>query len=80
MLFAGRFAAEKSIDALLDLIPRRPDLHFTFAGDGPERKRVEDMARQQENLDYPGWIRRDRLVDLLDSADLFVLPSAVERA
>lgn len=78
LLFAGRLAAEKAIDRILNIAARRPDWHFTIAGDGPARSQVESAASRQDNLDYLGWVRRDALIDVLDSADLFVLPSVVE--
>lgn len=78
VLFAGRLAAEKCIDRLLEVVRQRSDLHFTIAGDGPLRKQLENLAQGVDNLEYLGWVRRESMVDLLDSADLFVLPSAVE--
>ncbi|MFO8155313.1 MAG: glycosyltransferase [Pseudomonadota bacterium] len=76
--FAGRLAAEKNIDAILEAALRRPDLQFVIGGDGPLRPRVEEAAARLENLDYRGWLERADLLALMDTIDLLLLPSHQE--
>ncbi len=78
VVFAGRLAKEKNVHALIDLADHCPALQVVIAGDGPEREAVCRASRRLENLQYLGWVRREALSDVLDSADVFVLPSAVE--
>ena len=78
VLFVGRLAAEKRIDAILRAADEVPDREFTIAGDGPLRTRVESAARRLPNLRYLGWVDRSGARAAMDAADLFVLPSKVE--
>ncbi|MEF8834117.1 MAG: glycosyltransferase [Halofilum sp. (in: g-proteobacteria)] len=78
VVFAGRLAAEKNIDAILAAARARPGQQFIIAGDGPQRERVVAAGRELENLDYRGWLSRQALCGLLDEAGLLILPSHVE--
>lgn len=76
--FAGRLAAEKNIDSIIQAARERPAQRFIIAGDGPQRERVETAAHELTNLDYRGWLSRLELRALLDEAGLVILPSHVE--
>lgn len=78
ILFAGRLAAEKNLDAILDTAERLPDLEFGIAGDGPLREKVLNAANRLPNLRYLGWLSRTELREAIDSHDLLVLPSHFE--
>ncbi|KAA6185783.1 glycosyltransferase family 1 protein [Thiohalocapsa marina] len=78
VLFAGRLAPEKNLDAVVDAARAHPDLRFLIAGDGPLRGWLEQQAADLPNLDYIGWVRRGRILPLIDSIDALVLPSTVE--
>jgi len=78
VVFAGRLAAEKNIDGILDAARARPHQHFIIAGDGPQRERVVEAAATLANVAYRGWLSRAALCDLLDEAGLVVLPSHFE--
>ncbi len=78
VVFAGRLAAEKNIDTILDAAHRRPGQQFIIAGDGPQRDRVVQASQALANLDYRGWLDRRALRDVMDQAGLVVLPSFVE--
>ena len=78
VLFAGRLAAEKNLASLVDLARARPGLEVTIAGDGPLRAALEREADAVPNLEVLGWVRRARLVELVDACDAFALPSLVE--
>lgn len=76
--FAGRLAAEKNIDAVLNAVRDWPDLGFVIAGDGPLRRQVEAAAARHPNLRYVGWLERGDLRQVIDGASLLVLPSHTE--
>ncbi|MDZ7782101.1 MAG: glycosyltransferase [Halioglobus sp.] len=78
VLFVGRLAEEKNLPALIEAATALPELHFTVAGEGPQRDIVEAAGTRLPNFDYIGWQPRDALVDVIDSHDLLVLPSHVE--
>jgi glycosyltransferase involved in cell wall biosynthesis len=76
--FAGRLAAEKNIDAILDAVREWPALQFVIGGEGPLRAQVEAAAEQHPNLRYVGWLQRRDLRRVIDASSLLVLPSHAE--
>jgi len=76
--YAGRLAAEKNPQALIDAARCHPEIAFVIVGDGPERGTMEAAAAELPNLDYRGWLERESLRATMDSADLLVLPSHME--
>jgi glycosyltransferase involved in cell wall biosynthesis len=78
VLFAGRLAAEKNIETVIDAAAYHPDIAFSIAGDGPLRSVVEDAARKLPNVTYLGWLDRDALRDEVDRHHALVLPSHFE--
>ncbi|MDR9414369.1 MAG: sulfotransferase [Spiribacter sp.] len=78
VLFVGRLAAEKRVQSVIEAAEALPELHFTLAGDGPLRAEVEAATQRLDNLEALGWVARPALRQVLDDADLLVLPSEVE--
>lgn len=78
ILFAGRLAPEKNIEALLGAIKALPNMHFSIAGDGPLRDLIETHTETCENLSYLGWLDRNALREQMDQHDALVLPSHFE--
>lgn len=71
VLYFGRFAKEKGIETLLKVCARMPDKRFVFAGSGP----MEDLIRNQQNVDFRGFVKGDELVSLISHAAVTVYPS-----
>jgi len=61
VLFAGRLAPEKNLEAVVEAAERLPDLAFVIAGDGPLRGWLEDRAAELGNLTYVGWAKRRQM-------------------
>lgn len=78
ILFAGRLAAEKNIDALLQAARNLPEMKFSIAGDGPLKPQVQAANNTLPNLNYMGWLSRPELKAAIDSHDMLVLPSHFE--
>jgi glycosyltransferase involved in cell wall biosynthesis len=78
VLFAGRLAPEKNLDAIVTAARRLPDIEFLIVGDGPMRAWVEEQCRGLPNLRLSGWVRRSRIMALIDEMDALILPSTVE--
>ena len=76
--FAGRLAAEKNLQSIIDAAGALPGLAFRIAGDGPERNIVEAAAARLPNFDYLGWTPRSRMIEILNATDVLILPSHVE--
>lgn len=78
IVFAGRLAPEKNLEAIFQAVAKLPDHNFFIAGDGPLRKQVKEKAASHQNLHYLGWQCRQELMHLFDHCDMLVLPSLVE--
>ncbi|MGD8175282.1 glycosyltransferase [Marinimicrobium sp. ARAG 43.8] len=78
VLFAGRLAAEKNLEAVLQAARAHPDLMFSIAGDGPLRESMQRAAEALPNLQLLGWQSRSALREQMDAHDVLLLPSHVE--
>lgn len=84
-VFVGRLAPEKGIDTLVRAWPIvlkiHPRARLTLLGEGPERPRLEELARSlglKDSIDLPGAAEAEAVADRLRRSDLFVLPSREE--
>jgi glycosyltransferase involved in cell wall biosynthesis len=75
----ARLHTQKGHDYLLEAAAQVPDAVFVLAGDGEERARLEDRARQLQVADRVRFLgNRQDVPALLACCDLFVLPSLYE--
>lgn len=82
VLFVSRLIEDKGVYVLIESIPavvgRIPGVYFLFAGEGPERKRMEEICREkglEESVRFAGHLRGDDLLRAFSCADVFVFPS-----
>ena len=81
LIFVGGLVPRKACDlALRAAAPLlRSDLaRFTVVGDGPERNRLEQLARSlgiEKAVLFCGWLSHAEVLKRLRSADVFVFPS-----
>ncbi len=78
VLFAGRLAPEKRVQLVVDAARALPDIQFTIAGQGPLKDDIDRQSASIPNLNTLGWVTRQELLDVMDTADVLVLPSTVE--
>lgn len=78
ILFAGRLAPEKNIDAILQAARQFPQIQFSLAGDGPLSAQVNAAAQDLTNLHCLGWLEREPLRQAIDQHDAVILPSHFE--
>lgn len=77
VLFLGRLVELKGVHLLLRAVAGR-DVELVIAGDGPERARLEALARRLGvAARFCGAVGDEHKRELLVRADLFVLPSIV---
>jgi len=81
-LVAGQLIPRKGIDLLLPAIARYVAecgrCHLRIVGDGPERHRLEQQAKElgiQEHTEFVGAIAHQDMIDMLRSCDLLVFPT-----
>jgi phosphatidylinositol alpha-1,6-mannosyltransferase len=88
LLTVGRLAADerrkghdKVIRALPELIAAHPDLVYLVVGEGDDRPRLEELARQlglEPRVLFVGEAEGAELADYYRLADVFVMPSTQE--
>jgi glycosyltransferase involved in cell wall biosynthesis len=81
----GRLSMEKGLDILLKatalLARERPNMKVVIAGEGPERGKLERMAKSlgiEANVSFLGEIAYDHVPSTLATFDIFAMPSLAE--
>jgi len=84
LLALGRFVPKKGFPVLLaacrELAAQGLDFHLTLAGDGPQRRELHDLVRDYglaARVSFPGFVPHRRVPDLLNRADLFIMPCVI---
>jgi glycosyltransferase involved in cell wall biosynthesis len=84
LLFAGRLVERKGVHLLLEALARLadgPPVRLHVVGDGPERARLEERARELglgERAVFHGFVPREGLERRMAECDAFVLPAVVD--
>ena len=76
-LYAGNMGSKQGVDSLAEVARQCRDvgnLHFVFAGDGSLRQQVEEMTAELGNVTMLPLQPADRFNDLLNLADIHLLP------
>jgi glycosyltransferase involved in cell wall biosynthesis len=83
LLYVGRLHEQKGLDWLLDCLPevfrQLPDHKMRFVGEGPERGKLLQKARElqrEHRIEMLGW--RGDVPELLSQAEMLILPSRYE--
>jgi glycosyltransferase involved in cell wall biosynthesis len=84
ILFLGRLAEKKGVQYLLPafakVLKRYPKAQLTIAGDGPI---YDELHKETERLNlgkkvvFTGWIDGQKKAELLNEADIYVVPSII---
>lgn len=82
-LFVGRVDGEKRIDLLLQALHQleRNDLQLVVAGKGAARSSLIKQTKElnlENRVFFPGFVPDEELPALLNSADIFTMPSQAE--
>jgi glycosyltransferase involved in cell wall biosynthesis len=81
-VYQGRIATEKNIEALLKawkLANLGNDCKLLIVGDGPIRSSLQTYYNKEHNIIWLGFVADEQQrINILRSADVFVLPSLVE--
>jgi glycosyltransferase involved in cell wall biosynthesis len=79
-VFVGRLSHEKGVDVLIRAAAQVPELCVRIVGDGPERARLGELARQLQaaNVSFLGRLPRSGVFDELRGARCLALPSTWE--
>jgi glycosyltransferase involved in cell wall biosynthesis len=84
-VFLGRLVDSKGVDSVLEVLARVrkkvPKARMRIIGDGPDRKRLETMAKKLGLADvvtFYGWVPPEECPRLLAECDLLVFPSVFD--
>ena len=88
LMTVGRMCSRerfKGFDEILDIMPdlltEHPDLIYMLVGDGMDRTRLEEKAKQigiSNHVIFTGYIPEDEKPDYYRLADIYVMPSRGE--
>lgn len=83
ILFVGRVDAEKKIDVLIRALKIRGknDVQLIVAGGGSHKKHLEQVVKQfklEEQVRFLGFVPDEDLPSLINSIDIFSMPSEAE--
>jgi glycosyltransferase involved in cell wall biosynthesis len=74
VLYVGRVAVEKGLEALIPLARDLPQADFVVVGDGPYLGRLSAQARAT----FTGFLTGQALADAYRAADVFYFPSVTD--
>jgi colanic acid biosynthesis glycosyl transferase WcaI len=83
LLYSGNMGAKQGLELLAplaDSFAADPRVHFVFCGDGAFRSRLEALVAGHRNVTLLPLQPLDRLNDLLNSADIHLLPQKASAA
>ena len=77
LLYFGRLSPEKGVNELLRAMVRLPHAPLIIAGDGPERPRLEALAKELNlnNVLFAGMVHGEKLQRLIAGCSFSVFPS-----
>lgn len=82
LVAVGRLVPTKGFDLLVRVLPNLPsEVHLVICGQGPERERLERLARDlgvTDRLHLPGWVREADKLHLLRQSLAYVHPARFE--
>lgn len=85
LVFAGRLMSWKGVEALLYVVVKLkndwPDIIFEILGDGPEEKKLKDLARElkiEERVNFHGRVSEKESHEIFARSTIFVLNTNYE--
>lgn len=85
-MFAGRLSIQKNLFTMLDQLAHlkrmiQEEINIHMVGDGPMKKKLQKAAKDlgiSENIEWHGWVDKNRLLELYQQSDCFINPSFCE--
>lgn len=82
-LYSGNIANKQGLEIVIDAARRlagQPDIAFVVSGEGPNRTRLEQLARELDNIQFRDLQPLERVGELLNLADIHLLPQVAGTA
>ena len=81
-IYQGRISTEKNVEAMLKAWKHSdlgPECKLVIVGDGPSAPYLKQYYHQEQGVIWLGYVEDDqKRIEILRSADVFILPSLVE--
>jgi len=79
VLYVGRLSSEKNVGLLIRAFKKlEMDAELQIVGEGPEKEKLEALARGGKHITFLGKKSHEELRDIYKHANIFVLPSNTE--
>ncbi|MBI4524218.1 MAG: glycosyltransferase family 4 protein [Deltaproteobacteria bacterium] len=78
VLYVGRLVEGKGVGCLISAMKRCPNERLVIVGDGPEKRRLQRLARNLTNIDFVGRLPPGEVSAYMQKARMLVLPSRSE--
>lgn len=75
-IFVGRLVPVKNLKLLIDVFNKMPEKQLTIVGFGEQEEFLKSMAK--ENIAFMGAVDNNRLPQIYQQHDVFILPSISE--
>src|SRR5262249_53058130 len=83
-LYSGTMSTKQGLELILDAAKEveqsHPHVRFILCGEGPRKAKLEELAKGLTNVDFIDLQPTSRLVELLGTADIHLLPQRAEAA
>lgn len=73
-VFFGTLCHSIDLDPVLHVAKSLPQVRFILCGDGESLPRYRALARGVANVDFPGWLRTEQILALMDFASVALAP------
>jgi len=77
LLYVGRLTRKKGVEYLISAMRSVKDVDLLIVGDGPDRRRLEEMAAGLR-VKFIGMVSPEKVYDYLEQAKILILPSLYE--
>ncbi len=81
LIHTGRLVHKNALDDIVRALPLVPEVRLQLVGDGPDKKSLEQLAKQlhvETRVTFTPYVTHEQLPRLLHSADIFIRPSRTE--
>lgn len=79
VIFAGRLSKEKGIETLIEIAKKLPsDIDLIILGTGPEEEKIQELAKNQNNVHFLGYQKKENTLALIRGSDVLIQPSLQE--
>lgn len=79
VLYAGQLIPLKNVDILIEAFKMLSvPAELTIVGDGSEMPKLRELAGERDDIVFTGWLEREKALEKMNTADVFVMVSSPE--